>query len=133
MLGGENPPASRDHTVHFSFMKNVAKYVSTLLAFVLVSYGLSWLSVFSFWFGARVFHSVFAVRAGEAIGSCILGPVRLLYWIMNWDQSTPLYDPELYAWMNAGLLGILAYAVCRRWMFPDPKPRNEIPHCEGDR
>ena len=107
-------------------MKNAAKYVSTLLAFVLVSYGLSWLSVFSFWFGARVFHSVFAVRAGEAIGSCILAPVWLLYKFMGdqVDQTTPLYDPQSYAAINAALLGILAYSFCRRWMFPGPKPRS---------
>lgn len=107
-------------------MKNAAKYVSALLAFILVSYGLSWLSVFSFWIGARVFHSVFAVRAGEAIGSCILAPVRLLYWFMGdqVDQSTPLYDPRAYATINAALLGILAYSFCRRWMFPGSKSRD---------
>ena len=109
-------------------MKNAAKYVSTLLAFILVSYGLSWLSVFNFWnfcLGARVFHSVLAVRAGEAVGSCILTPVRLLYWLMGdqVDQSTPLYDPKAYADINAALLGILAYFICRRWIFPGPKPR----------
>jgi hypothetical protein len=106
-------------------MKNAAKYVGTLLAFILVSYGLSWFSVFSFWFGARVFHSVFAVRAGEAIGSCILAPVRVVYWCLGdqVDQSTPLYDPQAYATINAALLGMIAYSICRRWMFPDEKPR----------
>jgi len=102
-------------------MKTAAKYLLTLLAFIVVSYGLSWLSVFSFWVGARVFHSVFAVRAGEVIGSCILAPVRLLYWFMGdqVNQSTPLDDPESYARMNAALLGIIAYSLCRRWMFPE--------------
>jgi hypothetical protein len=71
-----------------------------------------------------VFHSVFAVRAGEAIGYCILTPVRALYWAMGdqVDQSTPLYDPRAYAVINAALLGILAYAVCRKWMFGRSKP-----------
>ena len=107
-------------------MKNAAKYVGTLLAFIFGSFVLSWLSVFSFWIGARVFHSVFAVRAGEAIGSCILAPVRLLYWFMGdqVDQSTPLHDPNFYATINGALLGIVAYAICRDWMFPSPNPRN---------
>jgi hypothetical protein len=107
-------------------MKNAAKYLLTLLAFIVIAYGLSWLSVFSFWIGARVFHSVFAVRAGEAIGGCILAPVRVLYWFMGdqVNQSTPLDDPESYARINAALLGIIAYSVFRRWMFPEARHRD---------
>jgi hypothetical protein len=125
MLGRETPPP-RDPIADPSFMKNAAKYVSTLLAFIVAAYVLSWLSVFSFWIGARVFHSVFAVRAGETIGSFILAPVRMLYWLMGdlVDQSAPLYDPKSYARINAALLGILAYSICRRWIFPGSKRRN---------
>ena len=80
-------------------MKIAAKYVLTLCAFVLVAYGLSWAAVYSFWFMAFWFHSVAAVRIGEAVGSVILIPVRVLFYFMGdmVDQSTPLYDPRAEA------------------------------------
>lgn len=109
-------------------MKTAAKYVLTLLAFVLISYGLSWAAVYSFWFTAFWFHSVTAVRIGEALGSVILIPVRVVYYLMGdmVDQSTPLYDPRAYASINSGLLGIVAYFSCRSWLFKiTPPPSKE--------
>jgi len=108
-------------------MKIAAKYVLTLCAFVLVAYGLSWAAVYSFWFMAFWFHSVAAVRIGEAVGSVILIPVRVLFYFMGdmVDQSTPLYDPRAYASINAALLGILSYFSCRGAMFKGSPPNKE--------
>lgn len=100
-------------------MKSTAKYVLTMLGFILVSYALSWLAVYNYWIGARWFHSVSAIRAGDAIGSVILAPVRLLFWLAGdfVDQSAPLLDPKTYARINAALLGIIAYSCCRSRLF----------------
>ncbi len=105
-------------------MKTAAKYVLTLLAFVLVAYGLSWAAVYSFWFMAFWFHSVAAVRIGEAVGDVILIPVRVLFYFMGdmVDQSTPLYDPKAYASINAAFLGILSYSFCRARLFKESPP-----------
>lgn len=100
-------------------MKESAKYVSTLLGFIAISFVLSWCSVYSFWIGAHVFHSVRAVRMGDSIGSVILFPARTLLEFTGgiFDQTTLLTDPLLYATINAALIGILAYGCCRRWIF----------------
>ena len=100
-------------------MKSTAKYVLTMLGFILVSYVISWLAVYSYWIGARWFHSVTAIRTGDAIGSVVLAPVRLLFWFAGdfVDQSAPLLDPSTYARINAALLGIVAYSCCRGWLF----------------
>ena len=102
-------------------MKESTKYVAVLIAFIAVSFVLSWCAVYSFWIAARVFHSVAAVRAGDAIGSVILLPARTLLQFSGGilDQFTLLTDPLLYAQINAAVLGILAYAGCRRWIFPE--------------
>jgi len=108
----------------FLSMKTAAKYILTLFAFVLIAYGLSWAAVYSFWFTAFWFHSVAAVRIGEALGSVILIPVRVLFWFMGdmVDQSTPLYDPRAYASINSALLGIVSYFTCRSWIFKASLP-----------
>lgn len=95
------------------------KYLATILAFILVSLGLSWGAVFSFWYAAFLFRSVTAVRICDAIGAVVLLPVRCAFWLAGngIDQSIPLSNPKLYAMVNAALLGILAYAVCRRLLF----------------
>lgn len=100
-------------------MKDSLKYAAALLLFVLAAFLLSWLSVYSFWFGARVFHSVSAIRAGDAIGSVVLLPVRTLLRLTGGilDEMTLLTNPELYASINGALLGFLAYSIGRRWIF----------------
>jgi hypothetical protein len=104
-------------------VKESLKYVATIFAFIAVAFALSWGAVFGFWFAARVLHSVAAIRVCDAIGAVILLPVRVAFWAMGdlFDQSVPLSNPMIYVVVNAGLLGMLAYAGCRRWIFPPPK------------
>lgn len=100
-------------------MKENVKYVATLFAFIAGALVLSWCSVYSFWIGARVFRSVTAVRTGDAIASVILLPTRLLLDLAGGtvSQTTLLTNPRLYALINAALLGIVGYAICRRFIF----------------
>jgi hypothetical protein len=104
-------------------LKESVKYLATLFAFIGVAFILSWCSVYSFWIGARVFGSVTAIRAGDAIGSVILLPARLLFDLAGSlvSQTTLLTNPVLYATINASLLGIIAYACCRRFLFREKK------------
>jgi len=100
-------------------VKESLKYATVLLLFVLTAFIVSWCAVFSFWIGARVFHSVQAVRTGEAIGSVVLLPVRTLLQLGGGilDDMTQLTNPYLYAAINGALLGFLGYSLCRRWIF----------------
>jgi len=100
-------------------VKESLKYAAVLLLFVLAAFVVSWCAVFSFWIGARVFHSVQAVRTGEAIGSVVLLPVRALLQLGGGmlDDMTQLTNPYLYATINGALLGFLGYSLCRRWIF----------------
>lgn len=100
-------------------MKESAKYLGTICAFMAVSFVLSWCAVYSFWWAARLFHSVQAVRICDALGSVVLVPVRVLFWLASdfVDQSMPLTDPLQYAIINAVLTGILAYGCCRHRIF----------------
>ncbi len=100
-------------------MKESVKYVATLLAFIVVSFILSWCAVYSFWIAARAFRSVAAVRIGDTLATIILTPTRTLFRTFGstFDQTTLLTNPLLYAEINAALLGIIAYACCRRWLF----------------
>jgi hypothetical protein len=103
-------------------VKESLKYVATIFVFIGVAFGLSWAAVFGYWFAARVLHSVAAIRVCDAIGGVILLPVRAAFWAMGdlFDQSVPLSSPMTYVIINAGLLGMLAYSCCRRWIFPPP-------------
>ena len=100
-------------------MKESLKYAVALLLFVLVAFIASWCAVYSFWIGARVFHTVQAVRTSEAIGDVVLLPVRTLLQLTGGilDEMTLLTNPTLYASINGALLGFLGYSLCRRWIF----------------
>jgi hypothetical protein len=100
-------------------VKEGLRYSVALLAFIGVAFVLSWFSVFAFWYAAFAFHSVPAVRFCEAIGSTILIPVRVVFWMAGdfFDQTAPLTDPKSYAALNAVLLGSLIYSCCRRFLF----------------
>lgn len=104
-------------------MKESAKYTAILFAFIGIAFILSWCSVYSFWIGAFVFKSVAAVRIGDAIGSVILLPAQLVLGLAGSlvSQTTLLTNPLLYAAINASLLGIIAYACCRHFLFRDKK------------
>ena len=104
-------------------VKQSAKYIATLFAFIAVAFVLSWCSVYSFWIGGYLLRSVRVVRIGDAVGQVILFPARTLFQFTGGmvDQFTLLTSPLLYATYNAALLGILAYACCRRWIFADGK------------
>ena len=95
------------------------KYVATLFAFLIVAFFLSWCAVYSFWIGGHIFQSVQAVRVGDAIGSVILFPARTLLGLSGGmiDQTTLLTNPLLYASINATLIGVLGYSICRRFIF----------------
>jgi hypothetical protein len=100
-------------------VKESAKYVLTLFAFVAGAFVVSWCAVYSFWIGAHVFHSVEAVRTGDAIAHVILAPARTLLRTGSdaLEQSTLLTNPLVYAQINAAIIGIVAYAICRRFIF----------------
>jgi len=106
-------------------VKESAKYVATIILFVAISFVLSWFAVYSYWYSARIFHSVAAVRVCDTLGSFILLPARAVFWLLGdiFDQSAPLSDPITYVAVNAGLLGSLAYSVCRRWLFASAPER----------
>jgi hypothetical protein len=105
-------------------MKDAAKYATTLLIFIIVSFLLSWAAMYSYWFSAHLFHSVRAVRVCESISMGILAPVRVAFWCFGdlFDQSTPLSNPMWYVELNAVLLGSIVYFACRPWLFG----RNQI-------
>ena len=100
-------------------MKESVKHVLTLFAFVAGAFLVSWCAVYGYWIAAQVFHSVQAVRTGDAIAGVILAPTRSLLKAGSdaLEQSTLLTDPLLYAQINAALVGITAYAICRRFLF----------------
>jgi hypothetical protein len=104
---------------HFLLVKEGIRYAASLLAFIGVALILSWFSVYAFWYAAFAFHSVPAVRFCEAIGSVILIPVRVVFWMFGdfFDQTAPLTDPSSYAALNAVLLGTIVYSCCRRFIF----------------
>jgi hypothetical protein len=111
------PGCSAPHHPHL--LKESIKYAACLLAFILVSYGLSWFAVYGYWISAFTFHSVSAVRICEAVGAVILLPVRVVFWTFSdlFDQSAPLSDPTSYAAVNAVLLGAFLYVCCRAFLF----------------
>ncbi len=100
-------------------MKDAVKYATSLLAFIFAAFVLSWAAVYSFWYAPRLFHSVEAVRACDAIGAVILTPVRTAFWCFGdiFDQSPVLSDPVSYAGLNGVLLGSVVYFCCRQLMF----------------
>ena len=106
--------------------KAAAKRVASLLSFIVVGLGLSWIAVYGFWFAAHLFQSVHAVRICESLGAAILIPARIFFWLMSdiFGPTMPLSDPLFYAAVNGVLLGILGHGICRPWVFPT-KPRAE--------
>lgn len=113
---------TRDQAIRL--LKTTARHVASLLAFIIFGLGLSWGAVYGFWFAPQLFHSVRAVRACEWLGSVILIPVRILFWLISdtFDQTTPLTDPLFYSAVNGVLLGIIGHGICRRWLLPT-RPR----------
>ena len=107
-------------------MNASAKRVASLLAFIIVGFGLSWGAVYSYWFAAQIFGSVQAVRACESLGVVILIPVRFTFWLLSdiFDQTAPLTSPVFYAAVNGVLLGSIGHGVCRQWLCAT-KPRAE--------
>ena len=99
-------------------MKDAIKYAISLLALILAFFALSWGAVYSYWFSARIFHTVQAVRLCESIAAVVLAPVRAAFWCFGdlFDQSAPLSDPMSYAAVNAIILGTAAYFCSRRFL-----------------
>jgi len=100
-------------------MKEAAKYAGSLIASILFSFALSWSAVYGYWFSAHWFHSVRAVRLCEWLGTIILAPVRVAFWLSGdlFDQSAPLSDPMSYAATNAVILGTVIYFLARPFLF----------------
>lgn len=100
-------------------MREGLRYAAWLLTFIGVAFILSWFSVYAYWYAAFIFHSVPSVRFCEGVGSIILIPVRIVFWMFGdfFDQTAPLTDPTSYARLNAVLLGTFAYSCCRRFLF----------------
>ena len=75
---------------------------------------LSWVSIYAFFFAARMFHSVPAVRGCDAVGSFILLPARWVFKLMGADQSAIFFDPISFSGTNGLILGVLFY--CGFWV-----------------
>lgn len=102
-------------------VKESAKYIVTLLAFITGAFALSWCAVYSFWITAHLFRSVAAVRVGDAIAHVILLPARTILGLpgAGLEQMTLLTEPVHYAMINAVAVGTMAYAICRHWIFKE--------------
>lgn len=98
------------------------KYAFLLLALIALASFVSWLSIYGFWIGIWVFHSLAAARACETIGAFILSPAR---WLLPFfgNQNVPLFEPKWYAAVNGLLLGIVMHLIVRRILFrTSPRP-----------
>jgi hypothetical protein len=91
-------------------VKNFQTRTLPLIICILVGMALSWVSIYSFWFGVWIFHSVPAARACDAVGSFLLKPG---HWIFDrlGDQSSSFMDPVSFTGINGLLLGLAMYAV----------------------
>jgi hypothetical protein len=100
-------------------MRDFVKYWALLIPCVVFAFVLSHLAFFSYWYAARLFHSVPAVRASEAAGAVVLYPAHLVFSLFGglFDQSTPDSDPVNYLMINAIFLGSLFYACLRPLVF----------------
>lgn len=106
-------------------MKDSVKYIAALIIFIAAAFVLSWCAVYSYWLAAFLFRSVSVVRIADRIGCAVLLPVRTIFEMIGhgFERMTLLTNPLLYAQVNGVLLGIAAYACCRRWIFPTEPPR----------
>jgi len=84
-----------------------------LLLCIEVGTMLSWVSIYAFWFGVWIFHSVPAARACDLLGSFILLPAKWVFELLGGDQSSIFFDPVSYSGTNGLILGILLYSGFR--------------------
>jgi hypothetical protein len=94
-------------------VKTLRTRILPLLLCIAAGTGLSWVSIYAFWFAIWTFHSVPVARAIGAAGDLLLYPAQ---WITEWsggDQTTVFYYPYWYAETNGLILGILFYCVYR--------------------
>ena len=105
-------------------MRGFAKYWLLLLPCIAFAFALSYYSFYSYYFAARWFHSVHAVRVSESMGNAVLFPARAVFACFGglFDQSTPVSDPLNYVMINAVLLGSALYACLRPLVFREKKP-----------
>jgi len=96
-------------------LKESTKYSVALLSFIGVASLLSWYCVYSHYFGALVFHSVTAIRFGDLLGSVMLFPSRAFLTFSG--SLLEFTNPTLFALINGTLIGVVAYACCRRFIF----------------
>lgn len=91
------------------------KYLAQLFLLIGLCSGLSWLAVYGFWVGARLFHSVALARGCDAAGRIFLYPATGFLWLLGGfnNSELPLFEPFSYAVINGALIGIAVY-VCYR-------------------
>ena len=100
-------------------MKNILARSVQLLSSIAVGCIVSWVSLYAFFFGAWMFHSVTAARAADAIGSLLLLPGRMVFnWLlrslMGGDDPTAIFqNPIAYPGTNGLILGIILYSIWR--------------------
>lgn len=105
-------------------MRGFLKYWLLLAPCVVFAFVLSYLSFYSYWYAALLFHSMPAVRACNAAGAVVLFPAHAVFFCFGglFDQSTPDSDPMNYVMINAVLLGFLFYTCLRPVVFRGKKP-----------
>ena len=105
-------------------MMQFLRYLFAVLLCVAFASVLSYVAFYGFWFAARLFHSVPAVRACDAIGRVILSPARFIFYCAGGfgDQSMPLADPVSYSITNGTFLGALIYIFARPVLIRNKKP-----------
>jgi hypothetical protein len=73
----------------------------------------SWASIYAFWFGVWIFHTVPAARACDIVGKILLFPARSVSAALRLDQMEIFYDPISFAGTNGLILGVFAYCLFR--------------------
>ncbi len=74
---------------------------------------MSWVSIYAFWFGVWIFHTVPAARASDAVGKILLLPARSVFAALGGDQTAIFYDPVSFAGTNGLILGVFVYCLFR--------------------
>ena len=73
----------------------------------------SWVSIYAFWFGVWMFHTVPAARFCDALGQFILQPAHWVFELLGGDQSTIFVDPKSFSETNGLIIGVLMYCIFR--------------------
>lgn len=97
-------------------MRPFFTYLLSLLLCITLGVIVSYLAFYSFWIGARWFHSVPVARVLDSVGSVLLFPARFVFYRGMGDHTAMLASPFIYVISNGTLLGILFYSIVRPFL-----------------